>query len=141
MILNMTDTNLWKNPYDGKEYEVGETIPVYDYGGGGLVYGSTVVKYEDPGFPGVVQTKGEGELHAYSMTMLETEIQQWVLPVIEPESDWFFIGPAEIGWRERFAHERKSSRSRPMNRRKSMRSSTWTSTMRKTTEHGIQQTN
>lgn len=104
MILNMTDTNLWKNPYDGKEYEVGETIPVYDYGGGGLVYGSTVVKFEDPGFPGVVQTKG-GELHAYSMTMLETEIQQWLLPAIEPESDWFFIGPEEIGWRAVYARK------------------------------------
>ena len=99
--------HIWKNPYDGKEYEVGETIPVYDYGGGGLVYGSTVVRYEDPGFPGVVQTQG-GEYHTYSMTMLETEIVQWVLPAIEPESDWFFIGPAEIGWRALYARILKS---------------------------------
>ena len=100
----MTDRILWKNPYDGREYEVGETIPVYQTGDGGLVHNSTVVRLEDPGFPGVVEVKGGG-LTEFHHGMGIAQVKKWVIPALEPDTNWFYLGPSEQGWRMYYARK------------------------------------
>ena len=100
----MTDRILWMNPYDGKEYEVGETIPVYRTGDGGLVHNSTVVRLEDPGFPGVVEMK-DGGRYEYNHGMGVAQVKKWLIPALEPETNWFYLGPSEQGWRMYYARK------------------------------------
>lgn len=92
----------WLNPYDGIEYEIGEKIPVYQATGGGLVYGAECVRLEDPGFPGVIEMKDGGRFE-FNHSMGMSQIKKWLIPALEGDPDWFYIGPAEPGWRMYFA--------------------------------------
>lgn len=85
-IYPMEYPQLWKNPYDGKEYEIGETIPLYQTADGGLVGGEVVVLLLDNLLPAL------GEVQLPNGTVLQ-------LPAIEPDPDWFYIGPSGPGWR------------------------------------------
>lgn len=89
-IYPMEYPELWKNPYDGKEYEIGQTIPLYQQADGGLVGGEKVVLLHDISIPAV------GNVQMPNGTVLQ-------LPAIEPDPDWFYIGPSGPGWRVYYA--------------------------------------
>jgi len=91
-IYPMEYPEIWKNPYDGKEYEVGEKIPLYRQGDSGLVGGEKVVLLLDLVLPSI------DDVQMPNGTILQ-------IPAIDADPDWFYIGPEGPGWRVYFARK------------------------------------
>jgi len=92
----------WTNPFDKKEYQVGDLISAYTFDtSGALVHGEPCVFLCDPGFAGVVAVKtahGVEEVeHHHSIP--DDAILKWLIQPIEPDPNVWYVGPESPGWR------------------------------------------